>query len=132
MPDSEPATPFIPPRPDLGTPLGSSPAVLPSVIPMSPSQVGAASKNRHIQYSPPFNTALSLRAHPLQSRTRSSLPTQVHPLSRPPWRPLDPITCRQFNCQRMLTITIRTLRRVIHRVIHLDRRTTLLVYLQNG
>lgn len=47
MPDSEPVTPFIPPRPDLGTPLGSSPAVLPSVIPMSPShsQVRRAPQN---------------------------------------------------------------------------------------
>ncbi|KAI0255304.1 hypothetical protein BJV78DRAFT_1179039 [Lactifluus subvellereus] len=43
MPDSEPATPFIPPRPDFGTPSGSSPAVLPAVIPMSPSQSSTSS-----------------------------------------------------------------------------------------
>ena len=127
MPDSEPATPFIPPRPDIGTPLGNSPAVLPSVIPMSPSQVGAAPKNRHIQYSPPFNTATSLRVH-LFPRTRFTPLLLVHRLSRPPWRRLGPITCRQFNYQKMLTITLRTPRQVIH----LGRYTTLLVYLQTG
>jgi hypothetical protein len=57
MPDSEPATPFIPPRPDIGTPLGNSPGVLPSVIPMSPSQVSVAPQIGHIQCSPPINTA---------------------------------------------------------------------------
>ena len=46
MPDSEPATPFIPPRPDFGSPGGHSPAVLPAVIPMSPSQVSIALKSR--------------------------------------------------------------------------------------
>ncbi|KAI0303322.1 hypothetical protein B0F90DRAFT_1816159 [Multifurca ochricompacta] len=50
MPDSEPATPFIPPRPDIGSPAGNSPAVLPSVVPMSPSQSSTLSPNAF--YSP--------------------------------------------------------------------------------
>ena len=59
MPDSEPATPFIPPRPDFASPGGHSPAVLPAVIPMSPSQVSIAQTKSRLQkfccpHSPPI------------------------------------------------------------------------------
>ncbi|KAH9170820.1 hypothetical protein EDB89DRAFT_1907499 [Lactarius sanguifluus] len=52
MPDSEPATPFIPPRPDFGSPGGHSPAVLPAVVPMSPSQSSTLSPPQNAFYSP--------------------------------------------------------------------------------
>jgi hypothetical protein len=69
MADSEPATPFIPPRPDFGSPSGNSPAILPPVIPMSPSQsqVSVATPNRYYQSSPTSNTASSLRPHLLRA-----------------------------------------------------------------
>ena len=82
----------------------------------------------HIHCSPPFdtdNTASSLP--PLPVRTRSTLLTLAHPSSRPPWRPLDLITCRLSNCQRMPGhLPTR------HLLIRLGRNITLLVYPQIG
>ena len=124
MSDSEPATPFIPPRPDIGTPMGNSPSVLPSVIPMSPSQVGVISPNGCIQCSPPFNTASSLRAHPIPPQTHSTLPIPAHPLSRPPWSSPDLITCQPFSCRTILRITLVTLP-ILHRLMRLGPNTTL-------
>ena len=132
MPDSEPATPFIPPRPDLGTPLGNSPAVLPSVIPMSPShsQVCRAPQNWAYTCSPPYNTdntAPSLRRYLLPLRTRSTPLTPAHHSSRPPWRPQDLITCPTFNCRRMYH-----LRLCLHRLIRLGHNITILACPQTG
>jgi hypothetical protein len=65
----------------MGTPSGNSPAVLPAVIPMSPSQVSIASQNRHIQCSPPINTALVVE---LISSEREPVLFSLH------WYPLHP------------------------------------------
>src|SRR6266404_1976791 len=99
MPDSEPATPFIPPRPDIGTPGGHSPAVLPSVVPMSPSQVGIALQKclQNTVSSPPSDYTASSPRRCHHPGTRFTPPTLAHPSSRLPWLPQDLITCRPSN-----------------------------------
>ena len=69
MPDSEPATPFIPPRPDFGSPGGLSPAVLPAVVP-SPSQVSIA----HTKFDYKILSSSPSRLHRFQSSTLSPPP----------------------------------------------------------
>ncbi|KAI9462542.1 hypothetical protein F5148DRAFT_1150473 [Russula earlei] len=103
MPDSEPATPFIPPRPDIGTPSGSSPAVLPSVIPMSPSQ---SSSSSHPALNPFYS------------------PYTGTPFIPPPMAPPDPIICRPSNYPTMLRLRPQ----ILHPVIHLAHNITLPVH----
>ncbi|KAF8265326.1 hypothetical protein EI94DRAFT_1736142 [Lactarius quietus] len=89
MPDSEPATPFIPPRPDIGSPGGHSPAVLPSVIPMSPSQSSTLSPPPANAFYSPY-TGQPFIPPPMAPPGSYYMPTVQLPDNGPPAGPPPP------------------------------------------